>query len=42
MKCSNSAFNAQDSRVIVVVVQVGTVKMYVAAVETRRKKENRG
>ncbi len=39
MKCWNSAFNAQCSRVIVVVVQVGAVKIYVAAVETLRKKE---
>ncbi len=30
MKCWNSAFNAQGSRVIIVVVQVGAVKIYVA------------
>ncbi len=30
-KCWNSAFNAQGSRVITVVVQVGEVKIYVAA-----------
>ncbi len=36
-----SAFNAQGSRVIIVVVQVGPVKIYVAAVETLRKKERR-
>jgi len=35
MKC----INAQGSRVIVVVVQVGTVKIYVAAVQALRKKE---
>jgi hypothetical protein len=29
MKCWNSAFNAQGSRVIIVVVQVGAVKIYV-------------
>jgi hypothetical protein len=29
MKCWNSAFNAQGSREIVVVVQVGAVKIYV-------------
>jgi hypothetical protein len=29
MKCWNSAFNAQDSRVMIVVVQVGAVKIYV-------------
>jgi hypothetical protein len=34
MKCWNSAFNAQGSRVIIVVVQVGAVKIYVAAVQT--------
>jgi hypothetical protein len=32
MKWWYSAFNAQDSRVIIVVVQVGAVKIYVAAV----------
>ncbi len=32
-------FDAQRSRVIIEVVQVGTVKIYVAAVETLRKKE---
>jgi hypothetical protein len=35
----NSAFNAQGSRVIIVVVQVGAVKVYVAAVEALREKE---
>jgi hypothetical protein len=39
MKCCNSAFNAQCSRLIIVVVQVGAVKMYVAAVQALRKKE---
>ncbi len=40
MKCWNSAFNAQGSRVIIVVVHVGAVKIYVAAaVEALRKKE---
>jgi hypothetical protein len=39
MKCWNSAFNAQGSRVIIVVVQVRTVKIYVAAVEALKKKE---
>ncbi len=38
MKSSNSAFNAQDSRVIIV-AQVRTVKIHVAAVEAIRKKE---
>jgi hypothetical protein len=31
MKCWNSAFNAQGSRVIIVIVQVGAVNIYVAA-----------
>ncbi len=39
MKCWNSAFNAQGSRLIIVVVQVGAVKIYVAAVEALTKKE---
>ncbi len=39
MKCWNSPFNAQGSRLIIVVVQVGAVKIYVAAVEALRKKE---
>ncbi len=39
MKCWNSAFNAQGSRLIIVVVHVGAVKIYVAAVEVLRKKE---
>jgi len=39
MKRWNSAFNAQGSRVIIVVVQVGAVKIYVAAVQALRKKE---
>ncbi len=39
MKCWNSAFNAQSSRVIIVVVRVGIVKIYVAAMEALRKKE---
>ncbi len=39
MKCWNSAFTAQGSGVIIVVLHVGTVKIYVAAVEVLRKKE---
>jgi hypothetical protein len=31
MKCWNSAFNAQGWRVIIVVVEVGAVKIHVAA-----------
>jgi hypothetical protein len=37
--CWNLAFNAERSRVIIVVVQVGAVKIYVAAVETLEKNE---
>jgi hypothetical protein len=39
MKCWNSVFNAQGSRLIIVLVHVGAVKIYVAAVEALRKKE---
>ncbi len=39
MKCWNSAFNAQGSRLIIVVVQFGAVKIYVAGVEALRRKE---
>jgi len=38
-KCWNSAFNAQGSRVIIVVVRVGAVKIYVTPVEALRKNE---
>jgi hypothetical protein len=41
MKCSNSAFKAQGSRTIIVVVQVGAVKMYVGAAEALRKRKDR-
>jgi hypothetical protein len=34
-----SIFNAQGSRVVIVVVRVGAVKIYVAAVEALRKNE---
>jgi hypothetical protein len=39
MKCWNSAFDAQGSRVIIVVVEVRTVKICVAALEALKKKE---
>jgi len=42
MKCWNSAFNAQGSRLIIVVVQLGAVKIYVAALEALRKKGKTG
>jgi hypothetical protein len=41
MKCWNSAFNAQGSRAIIVVLQVGAVKIYVAALKALGKKEKR-
>jgi len=39
MKYWNSAFNAKGSRVIIVVVQVGAGKIYVAAVDELKKNE---
>jgi hypothetical protein len=36
------AFNSQCSRGIIVAVQVGAAKIYVAAVEALRKKERQG
>jgi hypothetical protein len=39
MKCWNSAFNAQGSRIIIIIVHVRAVKIYVAAVEALMKKE---
>jgi len=40
MECWNSAFNAQGSRVIIVVVQVEEVKIYVAARTGGAPREN--
>jgi hypothetical protein len=34
-------FNAQGSRLIIVVIELGAVKIYVAAVEALRKKKDR-
>jgi hypothetical protein len=39
LNLKSTAFKAQCSRVIIAVVQVGEVKIYVAAVEALRKKE---
>jgi len=39
MKCWNSTFNAQGSRVIILIGQVRPVKVHVAAVEALGKKE---
>jgi hypothetical protein len=41
MKCWYSVFNAQGSRLIIVVVQLGAVKIYVIAVEAPRKRGDR-
>jgi hypothetical protein len=40
MKCSNSAFNAQGLRVIIVVVKVGAVKIHVAVVDASVKRKD--
>jgi hypothetical protein len=42
MKCGNSAFNAQSSRLILVVVQLGTVNIHGTAVEMLMTKERQG
>jgi predicted oxidoreductase (fatty acid repression mutant protein) len=40
MKHRNSAFNAQGSRIIIIIVWVGAaVKIYVVALKALRKKE---
>jgi hypothetical protein len=42
MKCWKSAFNAQGSRLIIVALQVGAVKIYAARVEALKKKGKTG
>ncbi len=44
MKCWNPAFQAQGSRVFIVVaeVEVGAVKIYVATVEVLKEKKKEG
>jgi hypothetical protein len=42
MKCWKSAFNAQGSRLIIVALQVGAVKIYAATVKALKKKERPG
>ncbi len=42
MKCWKLAFNAQGSRIIIVPLQVGAVKIYAARVEALKKKERQG
>ncbi len=39
MKQWNFTFNAQGSRIIIIVVQVGTMKIYVIVMEVFKKKE---
>jgi hypothetical protein len=39
MKCWNSTFNAQGLRGIIIVIQVGTMKIYVAIMKAFKKKE---
>jgi uncharacterized membrane protein len=39
MKCWNSTFNAQGLRLIIIIVQLGLMKIYVTVVEVLRKKE---
>ncbi len=39
MKCWNSTFNARGPRLIIVVVKLGSAKIYVAAVEAFMQKE---
>ncbi len=41
MECSNLAFNTQGSRVMIVFVQVGAVKIYVATVVEALKENER-
>jgi hypothetical protein len=38
MKCWNLTFNAQGLRVIIVVIQVGIVKIFVTTMEALKKK----
>jgi hypothetical protein len=42
IKCCNSAFNAKSSRLIIVLVQLGTLNIHVTAVEMLMKKERQG
>ncbi len=39
MKCWNLTFNAQGLKIIIVVIQVGLVKIFVTAMEAFKKKE---
>jgi hypothetical protein len=39
MKCWNLAFNAQGLKVIIIVIQIGVVKIFVTVTETFKKKK---
>jgi hypothetical protein len=39
MKCWNLAFKAEGARVIIVILQVGAVKIYIAVVKAVKKNE---
>ncbi len=42
MKCWKSTFNGQCSKLILVALQVGAVKIYAATVEAQKKNERQG
>jgi transposase-like protein len=42
MKCWNSTFKTQGLRGIIIVIQVGTMKIYVAIMKVFKKKERHG
>ncbi len=42
MKCWKSAFNAQSSRLIIVPLQVGALKIYAATIGGAKKKKKTG
>ncbi len=41
MKCWSSTFNAQGSRLIIIALQIGKMKKYVAKVEMLMKEKNK-
>jgi hypothetical protein len=42
MKCYKLIFNAQSSRLIIVALQVGVMKIYATIVEALKEKERQG
>jgi hypothetical protein len=42
MKCWKWAFHAQGSRLVILALQVGAVKIYATTVEALKKKERQG